>query len=409
MYLVGGLIKNNMEKNIKLLVLTDINVSNVHLMIASILDSYPLWDVKFVNINLPNSSFDNSRWYDYGKEDIDISYLYNKQNKFVKALSLMKLIRNFDIVFCTGAVASLVKLCNKPYIYFCTGSDLDQYAQYGCCSFEYIDKNISIFRKLLRPVKKEVYKKAIKCSEISIIAPYQYKNISSLGYNNLGFFPHPLQDDYLNININDKQSYIEDVRRELNCKWILFSSTRHVWDESLINESDYKGNNVIIEAFNLFLMKTKRKDTKLVFIEKGPDVLKTKRLIQELNIERFIIWLKPMNRSKLIYYYLGSHLCFDEFSRGCLAFCSIEAMACGTPVISYIGDNEPNMPFYQPLPPILNTKDPKTISFYIEEILNNETILEKNQKAAYSWVINNCSRDSLNEAFLKMASDILYM
>lgn len=394
-----------MEKKIKLLVLTDINVSNVHLMLATILSKYRQWEVSFLNVNSPSNYFDDSAWYGNGPNSIDISNTL-QGNRIFRLIKTKSIIKKFDLVLCTGMVANLVRYSRKPYIYFCSGSDLDQYAQYGCSIFEYNSPDISWISKLKWICKKYLYSKAIKCADITIIVSYQYQLLKKLGYSRLGFFPHPLEDLFLETTLNVKQSISNELKATYDCKWIIFSATRHVWDSVLQNENDYKGNDIIIKTFNLLIKEMGLKKAKLLLINKGPDVSKSKILINEFGIDDHVIWLEPMNRKHLFKFYLGADICFDQFSKGCLALCAIESMACGTPTVSYIGSNNSSVPFYSEIPPVINCNDFRKIAQDILLILNNELLCKNIQEKSYNWVREYCSYHKINDSFIEMAQNI---
>lgn len=396
-----------MKKKIKLLILTDINVSNVHLMLASILKDFEEWEVSFLNVRSPITHFDDSRWYDTSIQPFDISSRLNTSNLMGRLAKVIHVISQHDVVFCTGAVANLAILCNKPYIYFCTGSDLDQYSKYGCSFFEYIDTDISLLRRMQWPIKKYLYQTAIKKADLTVIAPYQYPEIYKLGYSRLGFFPHPLEQEYFMIELSEKDYISHQIKDKYRCKWALFSPTRHIWDDVYKNESDYKGNNITIKSFSLLIKEYNLIDAKLFLVEKGLDIPKSKQYIQELGIENNVVWLEPMNRKELINFYAGADVCFDQFSQGCLALCAVESLACGTPTVSYIGSyNYKEIPFYSESPPIINSKDPQLISSYIYDILNNYDMRHELQRQSYYWVKKHCTYEQINAAFLEMVNSI---
>ena len=74
---------------------------------------------------------------------------------------------------------------------------------------------------------------------------------------------------------------------------VFFMISRHVWT-SLWREA-VKGNDKFIRAFASYVHKN-RPNVKLILIEKGIDVKKTKELIKELDIYEYIEWVKEMNK-----------------------------------------------------------------------------------------------------------------
>lgn len=391
----------------KLLILTDINVSNLHLMLANIMKKHSTYNVRFLNVRTPKSFFDNSEWYISEKDEVDISCDFNRQNLFGKIRMAFNTVMESDIVFCTGAVALLARILRRPYIYMCTGSDLDQYSKYGCNIFQLQQAKEKFSKRMLRPVIKFLYRNAIKGSNMTIIAPYQYNDICTLGYKKLAFIPHPLEQEYLATDLDARKKNSEKLQKEYDCTWILFSATRQEWNQSLINENDYKGNDIIIRSFYNFTEKMKISDAKLFLIEKGSSVNESKKLIQKLGLEKYVVWLQPMNRKKLMEFYSGAHICFDQFSQGCLALCAVESLACGSPTVSYIGPLGREAPFYQEDPPVLNSNDPRVIANFIEKIVKDDDYRLAVERKSNEWVKQHCSYGKLVESFDNMINYVI--
>ncbi|MCL4418367.1 MAG: glycosyltransferase [Actinobacteria bacterium] len=353
----------------KILVLTDVNVSGVYSIIAKMLSEDDQFDVCFIDINSKKSIFDDYRWY-----DMEFNNFYNISSKLFGSICnyfyIVRSIQKADICFCSGAISWLVRFLNKPYIYFCYGSDLDQYSKFGCSIFQKVNNHRKIGRKILYKIlkiyfflKKQQYRYGIGGANITVVSPYQFEDIKNLGYKELGFFPHVIESQFMFYDIEDKSRDKNEICAEYNCEYVLFSPTRHVWNEKFKDENDYKGNDVVIRSFAELLKKSIYKNSKLFLINKGQDVSQSKELVFKMGISDSVVWLDPMNRHKLIKFYGASDFCFDQFSRGCLAMCAVEAMACGTPVISYIGEYNYNItPFYKEAPPVFNNKNPEEIA-----------------------------------------------
>lgn len=390
----------------KFLVITDINVSNIHLMMAEQLSQLPDWKVRFINVRTPTLIYNDSNWYGL-KSECDLSDKLLGKNLPFKSLTIARIIKKADVVFCSGAISYLVRLLKKPYIYFCYGSDLDQYAFYGANIFELKDEHVGMIRRLLRIPKKILYRESIKGAKVTIIAPYQYEALAQIGYNRLGFTPHILESDYLYMKFEDKDICRARIQAQYDCDYILFSSSRHVWNENLKNENDFKGNDIIIKALNSLISNGDVKRVKLFLIEKGQDIEISKDLIRSLGLEENVVWLQPMNRKRLMEFYAGAHVCFDQFSRGCLALCAVESMACGTTTVTYIGEPSLEVPFYPELPPVFNSKNPEEISTFILRVLSDEQFRKKLETDSYQWVREQCSYKRFNESFQAMVDMVL--
>jgi glycosyltransferase involved in cell wall biosynthesis len=387
--------------NMKLLVLTDINVSNIHLMMAEQLSQIAGWQVSFINVRTPTLIYNNSDWYEFKSECNQSDKLAGK-NILSRLSTVGQMIREADVVFCSGAISYLVRLLRKPYIYFCYGSDLDQYAFYGASVFELKAAHVGKMRRLLRIPKKILYRESIKGANVTIIAPYQYETLAQIGYERLGFTPHILESDYLHISLEEKAICRARIQEQYDCDHILFSASRHVWNEKLKSEIDFKGNDIIIKAFHKLTNNSDFKRAKLFFIEKGQDTKASKEIIRLLGLEKKVVWLEPMNRKKLMTFYAGAHVCFDQFSRGCLALCAVESMACGTTTVTYIGELSSEVPFYSELPPVFNSKNSDEISTFLSKVLNDEQFRRKMEMDSYQWARKQCSYNRFIESFQTM-------
>ena len=268
------------SNRIKLLILTDFNVSNVHYMLAQCLQEDHRFEPLFLDFNRNPQFHDDFNWFVNKPidETFNLSRLFLRDNIVKKLWKTIRLIKESNVVFTSGKIANLVSLCHKPYIYFSYGSDLDQYSKYGDCIFGVKGQsNAPLFRRyiktlLINPVIRQLYRTAIRQADTTIIAQYQHKDISELGYKRLGFFPHILEADFWNITLADKKKHKAWIQGKYDCERAMFSSTRHVWDRSYEKESDFKGNNIIIEALKLYLEQAGDKRIKLFLVEIVQDI-----------------------------------------------------------------------------------------------------------------------------------------
>ena len=111
-----------------------------------------------------------------------------------------------------------------------------------------------------------------------------------------------------------------------------------------------------------------------------------------------------MPRGKLIEFYSGADVFLDEFGRGCFALCAVEAMACGTPTVSYIGKKNTEVPFYPEIPYLLNTKEPAIICNYLVRLFSDNIFNQNEEEKTFQWVRDNCSNKAICNAIFQMAA-----
>jgi hypothetical protein len=378
----------------------------------------------------------DSAMFHYGKikEDWDISDLFYKGLwNHKKNVSILKQIKSkYDIRYCfaTGHRAHILKKANIDYNYWSYGSDLDQ-----CCRKKVHVKGISFWKRVLdyfysavvflRDLKmfvpKEYFfikkamvymylllsfcreqKKSICCADSLMIASYQSENYSRLCLGKrLFFIPHLANVmDYTELSKIKNESK-RKVSKKIGTDIFFFSSTRHFWYGKHNLFTDYKGNDIILYSFMHYLKIAENKNSKLILIRKGPDVAESKRLIEYLKINDNIVWLDEMKRDELSAYYQGASACLGQFGTPALTFTAVEPLSNGTSCVSFFGDNKPEVPFYNKIPPVLNSKDPYKIADFMHKVVSEPEYALKLSYESWLWAKENCSEERFVETFLR--------
>ena len=81
---------------------------------------------------------------------------------------------------------------------------------------------------------------------------------------------------------------------------------------------------------------TEGHEFKLTLVEWGVDVEASKQLIRELDLERFVSWVPPMDKRALWKEYCRSHAVLDQFSLAALGGVGFETLALGCRLITRI-------------------------------------------------------------------------
>jgi len=105
---------------------------------------------------------------------------------------------------------------------------------------------------------------------------------------------------------------------------ILFSPTRHCWP--------VKGNDKLLVAFAEWL-RSSGAPARLVLCEWGTDLDRSRGLVSRLGLRDAVAWHSLMPKGELIQQYLGADIVLDQFNLGAFGLTTLEAMACGRPVI----------------------------------------------------------------------------
>ncbi len=346
-------------------------------------------------------------------------------------LSLLKQIRNkYAIHGCmaTGGDAYLLKLAGIIYHYWCFGSDLDQISFYPIWPYKYPLKNkllyysCYILMKIYQSVNYRLYipftkmpwneyifirglnidsllslrnkqRKSISDANSVMIAPYQLKSYLKIcRTKKLFFFPHFLEIEDYEVIQHKKNRIKKELCKQFKAKGFFFSSTRHFWCGEFSHLSDNKGNDIILESFATYLSIYGDQGFKLLLINKGPHLDETKILASKLGLDKYVIWINEMKRIDLLKYYTGADICFGQFGTPVLTNVVVEPLSQATPCISYFIDgHENNIPYYKDMPPVFNSKNPKSIADFINRLATDTEFNNKISYQSWDWVNKNCN------------------
>jgi glycosyltransferase involved in cell wall biosynthesis len=146
----------------------------------------------------------------------------------------------------------------------------------------------------------------------------------------------------------------------------LFCPTRHHWYSE--PSSMRKGNEVFI-AGAADAAKINR-NFRIVLVEWGVDVGRSKELIRSLGIEDLVSWIPTLNKSELRQAYCNNHAVIDQFLTPAMGGVTFEAMALGRRVMTRI-DMEQTTVFFGAPPPCLTADSAESCSARILQVVND--------------------------------------
>lgn len=324
----------------------------------------------------------------------------SSNEEIVSELNAIKKQYNIKGCLATGEKSFLLASAGIEYNYWTYGADLDQ-----VCFYKKWPDNYPVWKKLLSIVlrrnceqRKYIQERvqnqvrSIRKSLAIVMVPYQIDSYLKIcpGKKKLFMYHVFPQTDFYDIFAN-KRLNKNFIKNSIGTDRFFFSATRHFWYGNNKLFSDYKGNDVILYAFAKYLEQTSDAETKLVFVAKGVDVAATATLAENLGLTHRIVWLNEMTRDNLFVYYNAAQVVFGQFGTPVLAYSALEPLAQATPCVSYFTDGQfYGIPFYEKVPPILNTKDPAIIADYLAQLMTNQDVHKKACHDAWSWVNDNC-------------------
>ena len=143
-----------------------------------------------------------------------------------------------------------------------------------------------------------------------------------------------------------------------------FSPTRHHWHAAPV--SMQKGNDHFLRAAAQ-VAQTDR-DFRIILVEWGVDVQRSKELIQELGIEGMVSWIPSLNKAELRQLYCSSDVVVDQFRIPAIGGVTFEAMALGRRVITNLDETQ-SAEFFGAAPPCLVADSVESCAARILEVL----------------------------------------
>lgn len=125
-----------------------------------------------------------------------------------------------------------------------------------------------------------------------------------------------------------------------NCNLMVFSPSRHLFGIEGQPEVYNKGTEKLLQAWGRFVQSSSNFNARLVFVEYGDDVLRSKAMIRDLGVEHTVHWLPVMNRKDLMVGMSMADVVCSEFSfswpSGGVIY---EALVMNKPVLGYRQDH----------------------------------------------------------------------
>ncbi|MGY4317271.1 glycosyltransferase family 4 protein [Bradyrhizobium sp. JR3.5] len=173
------------------------------------------------------------------------------------------------------------------------------------------------------------------------------------------YLPHAFDDE----KISSFRAGLKLPKRDFKVT-TFFSPSRHHWHAAPV--SMQKGNDLFLRAAAQ-VAQTDR-DFRIILVEWGVDVHRSKELIQELRIEDMVSWIPSLNKAELRQLYCSSDVVVDQFRIPAIGGVTFEAMALGRRVITNLDETQ-SAEFFGAAPPCLAADSVETCAARILEVL----------------------------------------
>ncbi len=198
------------------------------------------------------------------------------------------------------------------------------------------------------------------------------------------------------------EAKVRRQRAKYDAEWIFFHPTRQVWTERSA-DWERKGNDRLFNAFARFLGSTRQRAI-LIAVAHGPDIEASKRLVQQLGIERNVHWIAPQRRHQLVFWYNLCDIVIDQFIQGDYGGCAFEAWACGKGVLIHL---ESRRDMFPEDPPCLKVRTEEDIYQALLEGVRHPQMLHDIGKRARAWSLTHLHAEVVVKRYLSFYDQIL--
>jgi len=287
----------------------------------------------------------------------------NFLQKMLVRLKIAEFLVCSDIVYsrCLGGAlfSRFLKLIGKPYIEQSVGSDMR----------ELLFSDVKTIKKITNYYRNASLILVSQTDHLNICDEFYFENVK--------YVPLPIDENkfYPDKNIISFAGYEFVIFHPSNHDWTYMHGNRERYKGNNKYRNSSKGNDKLIAAFSR-LVKSGI-NSLLIMLERGIDVSESKALVSKLGIESNVRWLEGMSPDELRVHYSSVNVVADQFDVGSMGLVSLEAMACGAKVLTYL-EVKSAQRAYGHLPKILNCKSENDIYISLKQfyssIKNNENI-----------------------------------
>ncbi|MDE1816519.1 MAG: glycosyltransferase family 4 protein [Thaumarchaeota archaeon] len=185
---------------------------------------------------------------------------------------------------------------------------------------------------------------------------------------------------------------------------LLLQPSRQHWEE--------KGNDKVFKALKK-ITKSHDKVT-LLAAEWGKDIEKSKKMINDLGIQKNIIWFKPVSKSRLIQLFNCADVILDQFPEpsdanqiwGPWGTAALEAMSCGKPLLLYY-DQDGIDRFVKEGPPALRSLSVEQIFENLKLLLESTALRQEIGSKSREWIIKMHSPKVVAEKHMQVIKKLI--
>ncbi len=183
---------------------------------------------------------------------------------------------------------------------------------------------------------------------------------------------------------------------------VFFSPSRQHWKDR--DPSMAKGNDIIFHAVSK--LKKEGYTFSIELVDWGRDVKDSKKLIAELNIDDYIVWIPSMKKRELWLKYLSVNAVIDQLVLPALGGVGFETMTLGKRLLTAM-DLEQGKRFFGSAPVLYNVRDVESLTSAMREVLNDPEDTKGVGEMASQWIKEYHSADKVYQIQLEAYNKML--
>ncbi len=267
------------------------------------------------------------------------------------------LVRRFDLLIGTGLDATLPMLLapGKPYLALEHGTMRE------------LPLEDSSWGRMLALA----YDQAAACI---ITNPDCIATAQKLGLPRCRFMPHPIDDKYLAPDPG-RHCGLDPQCREGDGP-LVFAPARHDWA--------IKGNQVAIDGFARFVASGVQKNARLLLLEWGADLSRSRALIDQRGIADRVLWRPVLSGRSFCDAIKAADVVLDQFVLGVFGSTVPQALAAGKPVVSSYDDAKNQWAFPVP-PPLCRAATADEVAGHLGQLFGDAEKRRQISIAARAW------------------------
>ena len=126
-------------------------------------------------------------------------------------------------------------------------------------------------------------------------------------------------------------------------------------------------------------------------------------MIKQLEIERYVKWIRPVDKPRLIEMLNAADMCFDDFGYGFYGLATLEALSVGTPTFSYLDKELAG----REAPPIINVKSSDQIYEGMAGLASDRNKLKEIGKNSREWALEHHRCEKVINRYLDLYEEVL--